>query len=189
MFINHHSNVQHIDLKVPLFGRGDISEDLKSILTTVRYSTLQFASNLVYRSLESTLGLFYFPQVWFVDLFIFYKILMKTFQLTYLRFHHQLINLIHPKLEIQLHHCQRRTNKAMVKNVEKSNIVKLFLLCIYTYREQESGHCHSNKYIAFQDYILFTIRWHMTHICNGSISAVPCKNAVSANIKHSRYFH
>ncbi len=35
---NRHANIQHIDLKVPLFGRGGISEDLKSILITVRYS-------------------------------------------------------------------------------------------------------------------------------------------------------
>ncbi len=28
-------NVQHTDLKIPLFGRGGISEDLKSILITV----------------------------------------------------------------------------------------------------------------------------------------------------------
>ena len=39
---NRHANVQHIDLKVPLFGRGDISKDLKSILVTIRYSTSPF---------------------------------------------------------------------------------------------------------------------------------------------------
>ncbi len=62
MFIRH-ANIQHIDWNVPLFGRGAISEDLKSILITVIYSTSQFfahlpcpSSNLAYRSLESTLN-------------------------------------------------------------------------------------------------------------------------------------
>ena len=32
---NRHANVQHIDLKVPLFGRGSISEELKSIFADV----------------------------------------------------------------------------------------------------------------------------------------------------------
>ncbi len=58
---NRHANVQHIDLnflKVPLFGRGGISEDLKSTLITVRYSTSHFSHlpcpslNLVSRSFE-----------------------------------------------------------------------------------------------------------------------------------------
>ncbi len=55
-------NIQNIHLKVPLFGRGAISEDLKSILIIVRYNTPQYfanlpcpSSNLVYRSLESTI--------------------------------------------------------------------------------------------------------------------------------------
>ena len=59
---NQHANVQHIDLKVTLFGRDGISEDLKSILITARYSTTEFlvhlpypSLNLVYRSLELTL--------------------------------------------------------------------------------------------------------------------------------------
>ncbi len=59
---NRHANVQPIDLKVPLFGRRGISEDLKSILITVWYSASEVfvhlrcpSSNLVYRSLESTL--------------------------------------------------------------------------------------------------------------------------------------
>ncbi len=39
---NQHANVQHIDLKEPLFGRSSISEDLKSILITVRYTISQF---------------------------------------------------------------------------------------------------------------------------------------------------
>ncbi len=67
MHINWHANVQSIDLKVPLFGRGGISKDLKSISITVRYSTSQVfvhipcpSSNLVYRSLESTLVWMYF---------------------------------------------------------------------------------------------------------------------------------
>ncbi len=49
-------------LKIPLFGRGGISEDLKSILITVWYSSSEVfvhlpcpSSNLVSRSLESTL--------------------------------------------------------------------------------------------------------------------------------------
>ena len=36
---NRHANVQHIDLKVPLFGRGGISEEVNEILITVPYST------------------------------------------------------------------------------------------------------------------------------------------------------
>ncbi len=62
IMFNQHENVQHIHLKVPLFERGGISEDLKSILNTVRYRTSQFfahlpwtSSNLVYRSFESFL--------------------------------------------------------------------------------------------------------------------------------------
>ncbi len=66
---NRLANFQHMDLKVPLFRRGGISEDLKSILITVRYSTSQFFLlispthleiyspahlDLVYKSLEST---------------------------------------------------------------------------------------------------------------------------------------
>ncbi len=58
------ANVQHIDLKIPLFERGGISKDLKSIMITVCSSAsevfLHFpcpSSNLVYRSLESTLVL------------------------------------------------------------------------------------------------------------------------------------
>ena len=42
---NQHANVQHIDLKAPLFGRGGISEDLKSMLITIRCSTSQFCSS------------------------------------------------------------------------------------------------------------------------------------------------
>ena len=49
-------------MKIPLFGIGGISEDLKSILITVRYNASEVfvhlpcpSSNLVYRSLESTL--------------------------------------------------------------------------------------------------------------------------------------
>ncbi len=55
---NRHASVQHIDLKV--HRKGSISEDLKSILISVRYITSQFfvnlpcrSSNLDYRSLES----------------------------------------------------------------------------------------------------------------------------------------
>ncbi len=58
------ANVQHIDLKIPLIGRGGISEDLKSILITVWYRASEVfvhllcrSSNLVYRSLESTFDL------------------------------------------------------------------------------------------------------------------------------------
>ena len=47
---NWHVNVQHIGLKVPLFGRGGIFKDLKPIgndskksMITVRYSTSQFS--------------------------------------------------------------------------------------------------------------------------------------------------
>ena len=36
IMFNQHANVQHIDLKVPLFGRGGISEDLKPVSITVR---------------------------------------------------------------------------------------------------------------------------------------------------------
>ncbi len=56
------ANVQHIDLKIPLFRRGGISEDLKSILITVCYSSWEVfvhlpcpSPNFVYRFLESTL--------------------------------------------------------------------------------------------------------------------------------------
>ncbi len=52
----------NINLKIPLFRRGGISEDLKSILITVWYSASGFfvhlpcpSSNLVYRFLESNL--------------------------------------------------------------------------------------------------------------------------------------
>ena len=62
---NRHANVQHIDLKVPLFGhrrlsfgRGDISEDLKSMLITVGYSTSLFLGPFPYRSLESVIKTF-----------------------------------------------------------------------------------------------------------------------------------
>ncbi len=50
-------NVQHIDLKLPLLGRGVISNDLKSISTAVRYSTTVFCLSplTIYIFLESTL--------------------------------------------------------------------------------------------------------------------------------------
>ncbi len=41
---NRHANVQHIDVKVPLFGRGGISKDLKSVLITVRYTTTEYTT-------------------------------------------------------------------------------------------------------------------------------------------------
>ncbi len=59
MFIRH-ANVKNIDLKVPLFERGGISEDLKSILITVIHYISIFVhlpahlQTYVYRSLEST---------------------------------------------------------------------------------------------------------------------------------------
>ncbi len=56
-------NVQHNNLKIPLFERGGISEDLKSIFITIWYSASEVfvhlpcpSSNLVYRSLELTLN-------------------------------------------------------------------------------------------------------------------------------------
>ena len=33
---DRHANVQHIDLKVPICGRGGVFEDFNSILITVR---------------------------------------------------------------------------------------------------------------------------------------------------------
>ncbi len=60
---NRDANIQHTNLKVPLFGRGGISEDLKLILITIWHSASQIfvhlprpSSNLVYRSHESTLN-------------------------------------------------------------------------------------------------------------------------------------
>ncbi len=71
IMLNQHANVQNIDLKVQLFGRGSIPEDLKSVLITVWYNASGFcssppcpSSNLVYRSLELTLSYYNFVKCW-----------------------------------------------------------------------------------------------------------------------------
>ncbi len=107
---NRCANVQHIDLMVPLFGRGGISEDLKSILITVRSSTSQFlvclpcsSPNLVYRSLELTPVSLVFSHYWAkvcrlleVTLHPISKSLSQYFNDSALIVLRRLLTLVHP---------------------------------------------------------------------------------------------
>ncbi len=154
-----HANVQHVDLKVPLFGRGGISEDLKSI--TVRkpvYNKFCSSPLSIFKlSLQvpwinsnhlcSNAGLSYFKD----------PTACTTDELCECRPHGECYGTyftFSPDFRLGRH------DHDYFMTITITNIAELF--------------------------ITPTIKVRELHLRN---SVVPSKHAVSGNIKHSRYFH
>ncbi len=198
--LNRHANFQHIDLKVPLFARGGISEDLKSIVIipsdTVHHSFFAYlpcpSSNLVYRSLESTLEC---PlHLWLPKRFLCLSCTLKATQFDEHKIHrkkHALTNIvIHCIAESRLDVITKQIILAIViiprGTIINNKFLSFFSFFFFFFLMHEilpkackgiKGQCH----ISWQNQRYKTKLWNMN--CQNEVKNTHCRQRISRNLE------